>query len=260
MAEYRNYDDTPENRGVREFYRNNHAHQTLAFVLSKKQEYLPPRRIRMGVWDMIGYLENLVDESDPDTESSQLQHNLQTAEAIRRNGKPEWYVLAGFIHDLGKVLCRFGEPQWAVVGDTFPVGCRYSPKIVLYEFLKANPDYENGEYQGESGIYQPHCGLDALHLSWGHDEYMYQVVAQYNSPGAQERMPAPGLAMLRYHSFYPWHHEGEYMHLANEHDLQMLPLGPRISEVRPLSQARRAGGREAGETVLRAAGGQVLPR
>ena len=45
------------------------------------------------------------------------------------------------MHDMGKVLCLFGEPQWAVVGDTFPVGCAYSDKIVYPEFFKNNPDY-----------------------------------------------------------------------------------------------------------------------
>src|SRR5689334_615114 len=33
------------------------------------------------------------------------------------------FVLAGFVHDMGKVLCLWDEPQYAVVGDTFPVGC-----------------------------------------------------------------------------------------------------------------------------------------
>lgn len=35
--------------------------------------------------------------------------------------------------DLGKVLLHpsFGElPQWAVVGDTFPVGCAFDKSIV----------------------------------------------------------------------------------------------------------------------------------
>ena len=44
---------------------------------------------------------------------------------------------------MGKVLCLFGEPQWAVVGDTFPVGCAYPEKIVFYEFFKDNPDINN---------------------------------------------------------------------------------------------------------------------
>jgi inositol oxygenase len=42
--------------------------------------------------------------------------SLQTAETIREDGHPDWFVLTGFIHDMGKVLCLFGEPQWAVVG------------------------------------------------------------------------------------------------------------------------------------------------
>ena len=36
----------------------------------------------------------------------------------------DWFHLVGLIHDLGKVMAFFGEPQWAVVGDTFPVGCK----------------------------------------------------------------------------------------------------------------------------------------
>ena len=76
----------------------------------------------------------------------QFQHLLQTSEAIRRDGHPDWMVLVGLVHDLGKVLCLFGEEQWAVVGDTFPVGCAYSNKIVYSEFFNENPDFENSSY------------------------------------------------------------------------------------------------------------------
>ena len=44
---YRNY-DKPVRESVREFYRLNHRHQTLEFVLGKKAEYLPPRAGRWG--------------------------------------------------------------------------------------------------------------------------------------------------------------------------------------------------------------------
>lgn len=40
------------------------------------------------------------------------------------------------VSDLGKVLVHpsFGElPQWAVVGDTFPVGCAYDESIVHHK-------------------------------------------------------------------------------------------------------------------------------
>ena len=90
---------------------------------------------QMSIWDALDYLNTLVDDSDPDIELDQLQHLLQTSEAIRRDGHPDWFVLTGLLHDLGKVLCLFGEPQWAVVGDTFPVGCSFSSKIVYPDFL-----------------------------------------------------------------------------------------------------------------------------
>src|SRR5262249_53377529 len=109
--------------GVREFYRQNHTLQTLEFVLAKKREYLPRTRRLMGIWEAMEFLNTLVDDSDPDTELSQIEHLMQTSEAIRRAGHPRWFILTGLIHDLGKVLCLYGEPQWAVVGDTFPVGC-----------------------------------------------------------------------------------------------------------------------------------------
>ena len=95
---------------------------------------------KMGLWDGLEFLNTLVDGSDPDTSLAQIEHLLQTAEAIRRDGHPRWFILTGLIHDFGKVLCLFGEPQWAVVGDTFPVGCAYSDKIVFSEFLADNPD------------------------------------------------------------------------------------------------------------------------
>lgn len=31
-------------------------------------------------------------------------------------------------------------------------------------------------------------------------------------------VPPEGLAMIRYHSFYPWHREGAYRHLMNDED------------------------------------------
>lgn len=40
--------------------------------------------------------------------------------------------------DLGKVLLHpsFGElPQWAVVGDTYPVGCAFDESIVHHKVL-----------------------------------------------------------------------------------------------------------------------------
>jgi inositol oxygenase len=210
---FRNY-QAEVRPGVREFYRLNHRHQTLDFVLSKKREYLPPRRRSMGVWEALEFLNTLVDDSDPDTDLSQIEHLLQTAEAIRADGHPRWFILAGLLHDLGKILCLFGEPQWAVVGDTFPVGCAFSDKVVFAEFFADNPDSRVAAYQTPCGIYEEGCGLDRIHLSWGHDEYLYQVVKDY--------LPEEALSMLRYHSFYAAHREGAYGHLMNDRDRRLF--------------------------------------
>ena len=211
--EFRNY-EADANPGVTEFYRLNHQYQTFDFVLNKKAQYCSLQRGRESIWEMAEYLNTLVDDSDPDTDLTQIEHLVQTAEAIRKEGHPRWFVLTGLVHDLGKVLCLYGEPQWAVVGDTFPVGCAYSDEIVFPEFLLANPDSRNPKFQTEYGIYEPHCGLDKVHLSWGHDEYIYAVTRPY--------LPEESQYMLRYHSFYPAHRGGAYGHLMNEKDLKMF--------------------------------------
>jgi inositol oxygenase len=240
--EYRNYDN-PERDTVREFYRLNHKYQTYDFVLEKEKEFLKFDKKEMPVWSALEYLNTLIDDSDPDTDLDQLQHLLQTSEAIRADGHPDWFVLTGFMHDMGKVLCLFGEPQWAVVGDTFPVGCQFSDKIVYPEYFKDNPDNYNEQLNSKYGVYEPNCGLRNVHMSWGHDEYLYQMVKDY--------LPEPALYMIRYHSFYAQHREGAYEHLMDDHDREMFqwvkkfnpydlysksPKPPVVSELKPYYQ------------------------
>lgn len=210
---FRKYDDsTPP--VVREFYRLNHTMQTRDFVLSKKRQYGALNKSEMGIWEALEFLDTLVDDSDPDTDLSQIEHNLQTAEAIRRDGHPRWMQLTGLIHDLGKVLCLYGEPQWAVVGDTFPTGCAWSDRIVFPEFFRDNPDSQIAQYQTELGVYEKGGGLDQVDLSWGHDEYLYLATKEY--------LPEPAQYMIRYHSCYPIHREGAYDYLMNDHDRAMF--------------------------------------
>lgn len=85
----------------------------------------------------------------------------------------------GLLHDLGKVLVLFGEPQvsgmvgrggpgdppaaggpsggavtpplspqWAVVGDTFPVGCKVQKSVVYGDStFRDNPDTKDPRYR-----------------------------------------------------------------------------------------------------------------
>ncbi len=211
--EFRNY-HSPARNTVKEFYRLNHTFQTYDFATKKKADYLQFNKKEMTLWEAVEFLNTLVDDSDPDIELDQTQHLLQTSEAIRADGHPEWFVLTGFLHDLGKVLCLFGEPQWAVVGDTFPVGCAFSDKIVYADFFVHNPDSNDERFNTKYGIYSHGCGLENVAMSWGHDEYMYHLV--------KDHMPEPALYMIRYHSFYPQHRENAYAHLLNEHDRKMF--------------------------------------
>ena len=213
VEEFRNYED-PKRETVREFYRLNHTYQTYDFVLQKEKQFLTFDKKQMPIWEAFQFLNQLVDDSDPDTDLDQFQHLLQTSEAIRKDGHPDWMVLAGLLHDMGKVLCLFGEPQWAVVGDTYPVGCAYSDKIVYPEFFSSNPDFSDERYNTKLGVYAQNCGLRKVHMSWGHDEYVYHMVKDY--------LPEPALYMLRYHSFYPQHRENAYEHLMDSHDHEMF--------------------------------------
>ncbi|BEI83069.1 hypothetical protein CcaverHIS002_0309370 [Cutaneotrichosporon cavernicola] len=212
---FRQYEDACDR--VKNFYAEQHAKQTLEYNLRIRKQFQDNVRARMTVWEAMELLNELVDESDPDTSVGQIEHLLQTAEAMRKDGKPDWMQLTGLVHDLGKLLCFFGaEGQWDVVGDTFVVGCKFSDKIIYPETFKANPDYNDPKLMTENGIYEPGCGLDNVLLSWGHDEYLYHIMKR------QSTLPREGLSMIRYHSFYPWHREGAYRHLMNDDDHKQL--------------------------------------
>lgn len=206
---------------VKLFYQEQHQKQTVAYNLKARNAFHATTRAEMTVWQAIEKLNTLIDESDPDTQLSQIEHLLQSAEAIRRDGKPKWFQLTGLIHDLGKLLFFYGaEGQWDVVGDTFPVGCRFDERSIIYaaagNTFAANPDSRDAIYSAEHGIYTPGCGLDNVMLSWGHDEYLYHICK------AESTLPEEALAMIRYHSFYPWHSAGGYRWMMNEKDERML--------------------------------------
>ena len=215
-TQFRQYEDASD--AVKKFYLEQHSKQTVAYNLKARNDFQSKTRAEMTIWEAMERLNTLIDESDPDTSLSQIEHLLQSAEAIRRDNKPRWMQLTGLIHDLGKLLFFFGaEGQWDVVGDTFPVGCAFDDKIIYgKESFAVNPDATNEIYSTKHGIYTPGCGLDKVMLSWGHDEYLYHVVKD------QSTLPDEALAMIRYHSFYPWHQQGAYTWMMNDKDHEML--------------------------------------
>eukprot|EP00249_Psilotum_nudum_P036888 c8959_g1_i2 orf=365-1207(+) len=189
--DFRVYGKECEKRlAVQDVYKINHVNQTYDFVRQMHQKHVNLDKAVMGIWECCELLNELVDESDPDLDEPQIDHLLQTAEAIRRDYPDEdWFPLTGLIHDLGKVLLhpRFGEEsQWTVVGDTFPLGCAFDSRIVHSEYFKENPDYNNEKFKTTYGIYEQGCGLDKVVMSWGHDEYLYQVISFHMNRGTPE--------------------------------------------------------------------------
>nr|XP_029150153.1 inositol oxygenase 4-like [Arachis hypogaea] len=219
---FRDYDiESERQKRVEEFYRLQHINQTYDFVKKMREHYKKLDKAEMSIWECCELLNEVVDDSDPDLDEPQIQHLLQTAEAIRKDYPNEdWLHLTALIHDLGKILHlpQFGElPQWAVVGDTFPVGCAFDEKNVHHKYFKENPDSKNPAYNTKDGVYSKGCGLDNVLMSWGHDDYMYMVAKENGTT-----LPSPGLFIIRYHSFYPFHKEGAYTHLMSEEDFENL--------------------------------------
>lgn len=222
---FRNYKDIDVNAAVREHYRKMRERQTSEYVQRMQRKYLKFDK-PMDLWDAMSHLNDLIDVSDPDLDLPNVQHLIQSAEAIREDRRPDWMQLVGLIHDLGKVMFLWGSDedgtsqneQWGMVGDVFVVGCALPESCVYPEFNKLNPDMSDSRYNSELGIYEEHCGLDNLTLAWGHDEYLFQVLKNHKN----NSLPEAGMAMIRYHSFYPWHTGASYSALLSAKDEEYL--------------------------------------
>jgi inositol oxygenase len=171
-------------------------------------------------WTLFAGLDGIVDLSDPDTSLPNSLHALQTAEAIRKDGTyPDWFVLCGLIHDMGKIIYLSGNDedgtskntQWAIVGDTFITGAPIPDSIVLPEFNELNNDHKN-----KINLYKSKCGLNNCSVSFGHDEYMYRLLKANN-----HKMPIEAEYIIRYHSLYAWHLDTDYDYLQNDDDFLM---------------------------------------
>ncbi|GAY66870.1 hypothetical protein CUMW_252280 [Citrus unshiu] len=193
--------ESMRNAIVQECYRKNHIYQTCEFANKKKEEYGKLNKAEMSIWECCELLKDYVDESDPDLDEPQIDHLLQTAEAIRRDHPHEhWLHLTALIH-----------------GDTFPLGCAFDNNIVHHQFFKENPDSRNPAFNTKLGIYSENIGLDNITMSWGHDEYMCLV-----AKGNNTTLPPAGLFIIRFHSFYAMHRHGAYTFLMNDEDKEML--------------------------------------
>ena len=220
---FRKYDDSISN-AIRITYKKARMNQTFEYVNKMKNKYLKFNR-KLTFNEIFKHLEKFVDISDPDITLPNYYHGVQTAEGIRKDGHPDWLQLIGLIHDIGKIIYLWGcdedgtslKEQWGIVGDTFIVGCKITNKIVYPEFNMLNPDMKNPKYNTKLGIYQQNCGLDNVNCSWGHDEYLYQILKNNKNS-----LPEEALYVIRYHSLYSYHDRAAYQYFSNEHDKNMF--------------------------------------
>lgn len=208
---------------VKDNYYKMRTRQTVEYAQRMRREYLTFNR-PMNVWDAMMELTAFVDLSDPDITLPNVVHLIQSAEAMREQGRPDWMQLTGLIHDLGKVMFLWGKDedgtslkeQWGLVGDIFILGCKLPDTCIYPEFNVENPDMANPRYNTELGMYEANCGLDNCLTAWGHDEYFFQVLK--NHP--ENKLPEAAMTMIRYHSFYPWHTGNSYEALLGPKDAQ----------------------------------------
>lgn len=220
---FRKYSEDEEDyiqQRVKRTYYMMHQNQTVDFVRNRMRKWKRFDHAELTIMEALEKLNALVDESDPDNDLPNIVHAFQTAERIRETyPDQDWFHLTGLIHDLGKVLALWGEEQWAVVGDTFVVGCSPADSVVYREnSFQGNPDMENPRYNTKYGMYKPNCGLDNVLFSWGHDEYMACVLQNHSKC----TLPKEAIRIIRLHSFYPWHTGGDYQHICNEQDSKTL--------------------------------------
>ncbi|KAL4435901.1 hypothetical protein ABPG77_000663 [Micractinium sp. CCAP 211/92] len=235
------------------FYRLNHARQTVDFVKRQATAFSQLNKAVMGVWEALELLNTLREYEAallgpgddallgaapelPAPDMPLLEHALQCAEACRAAFPDEDFMhLAGLLAPLGKLLAhaKFGaEPQWAICGETFPVGCRFHPSVRHSQFFSANPDRRKRLYSSPTGVYREGCGLGGVLMSWGAGEYLHLVLRLNRAP-----LPPEALFCIRHLKLRCVFRPGSpYSELLSEFDRVQLP---RLAKFQQLCAYRR---------------------
>ncbi|HEY8548858.1 MAG TPA: inositol oxygenase family protein [Vicinamibacterales bacterium] len=206
------------------FYRERIVGSTYEVTQALRKRFLDVRPMELTMREAVDYYNDIVDESDPDMDNEpQIIHAIQCAIGAKNSGLPEWAIVVGFIHDVGKMLVKLGLRQPFVVGDQWPVGCAPSDQIVCSHFFAENPDTHHPVYGTKLGVYEEGCGLDNVVMSFGHDEYLYRVLLDGRKEGGTT-LPLEALHPIRYHSSYVIHTAGQYEYLLNDRDREWMPI------------------------------------
>ena len=239
-------------RGSRSSTPLNHTHQTLDFVLEKKREYLSLNRKTMTVWEALELPEHA-------RRRQRSRHRLHPDRARAADGR-------GHPRRQPAALVHRHRPGPRSRQDPLPVRRaavggrrRHVPgRLPLVAEDRLQPVLQRQsrpavpEYQTENGIYEPGCGLDNVHMSWGHDEYV--VPRRQGSTAARKRSTCcattPSTRGTR---------KSEYSHLLNETDRSMLKWVRAFNRYDLYSKGSAAAEGRRADAVLRGPGQGVLP-
>ncbi|ETO02796.1 hypothetical protein RFI_34617, partial [Reticulomyxa filosa] len=82
QSDFRNYINSRRQEKVEKFYKEQHSKMTYEIVMKKlMNNMLQNGSIEKGIikknsWDMLHYVDQVMDDSDPDTNLTQVNHNL----------------------------------------------------------------------------------------------------------------------------------------------------------------------------------------
>lgn len=141
-----------------------HFRQTSKEISALKERYAKPIIGAKYIDEHLMTLASVIDPSDAQLWCvSQLTHSLQVAEMMTEDGLDDEFVVAGLIHDIGKVLLYHGEQPENVV----------CPNEII-------------------SVEDSLSGLSGATCHWGHDEFAYQKLKKH--------LPDDIAWLIRYHS------------------------------------------------------------
>jgi len=213
--------DTP---GRRKHYRNTWARQSVNFVMKMRERYFDFGLKRMSIREALEIVKTLKCHPFRVTNAGPNLRTLlfKTAEFARMEGHPDWAILLALIHELGRVVSCIETPpsednqkyDWTFAIRSRVLGCAPPSRTNFAEFRNLDPDLSNA--QSKIGIYQEHCGMENLFLSWTGPEYMYFML-KHN--GAS--LPEEAFGVLRLFPLGDWHTHDEYLYFSSKVDNDM---------------------------------------
>jgi len=178
--------------------------------------------------------------------AAHLRPALHMATAmLRAHPDQPWFALVGLVHSLGRLLLLpafGGHPTWSVCGESFPVGCRFDPRVSYAHYFGANPDRRKRALGTPFGCYSPGCGLAEVDMCWSADEYLFEVLCRNRAP-----LPPAALFCVRYGSFCSLGTgAAAYEALMSETEREALPWLHRLRAFKRDAYAATAGQPEVG--------------